>query len=124
MSTIGLQLRFDSEADLEELAEATSRLRRHLTQLDVDTEHRVDNAPAPAGTRAVDVAAVGELLVMVSQTVEGLLAVVGAIGAWLGGRRDRSVRLELDGDVLELTGISSRQQDELIDIWVTRHAPA
>jgi hypothetical protein len=27
----------------------------------------------------------------------------------------------LDGDALEVTGISSRQQQELIGIWIERH---
>jgi hypothetical protein len=32
------------------------------------------------------------------------------------------VRLELDGDELEVNGISSRRQDQLIKMWLDRHA--
>jgi hypothetical protein len=65
---------------------------------------------------------VGHLIVTLSQTPELLAAFVGAVGAWLSGRRGRSVKLEMDGDVLELSGISSKQQDQLIDAWLSRHA--
>jgi hypothetical protein len=32
------------------------------------------------------------------------------------------VKLQLDGDSLELTGISPSDQRELIDLWIARHA--
>jgi len=32
------------------------------------------------------------------------------------------VKLELDGDALELTGVSSRDQQRLIELWIERHA--
>jgi hypothetical protein len=34
----------------------------------------------------------------------------------------RSVKLEIDGDVLEVTGITRRDQRELIQAWIDRHA--
>jgi hypothetical protein len=34
----------------------------------------------------------------------------------------RPALLELDGDVLEVSGVSSRHQDELIKVWLDRHA--
>jgi hypothetical protein len=61
------------------------------------------------------------LVVTVAQS--GLLApVVAAIQGWLGRSQQRSVKLELDGDVLELTGVSSRDQQRLVDEWLRRHS--
>jgi hypothetical protein len=34
--------------------------------------------------------------------------VVAAVRSWLAGHPQRSIKLELDGDVLELTGLSSK----------------
>jgi hypothetical protein len=34
------------------------------------------------------------------------------------------VRLELDGDVLELTGASDDERQRLVDAWIERHATA
>src|SRR6266498_2527406 len=74
----------------------------------------------PPGTRAVELAALGALAVTVTQS--GLLSpVVAAVRAWLAGAPQRSIKLELDGDVLELTGLSSNEQRRLTDEWLRRH---
>jgi hypothetical protein len=55
-------------------------------------------------------------------TSPGILAsVVGWIRAWLARTRARSVRLSIDGDTIEVTGLSSAEQQRLIDLWVSRH---
>jgi hypothetical protein len=55
-------------------------------------------------------------------------AVFGIIGklidvvqSWLSSSGGRSVKLELDGDVLEVTGITRGDQRELIRTWIDRH---
>jgi hypothetical protein len=50
-----------------------------------------------------------------------LVAVIGAVQSWLGSRKGRSVKLELDGDSIEVTGMSASDQRELIDAFVVRH---
>jgi hypothetical protein len=65
------------------------------------------------------VAALGSLLVTAGP--QFLAAVVGVARAWLGHSQPRSIRLELDGDVLELTGLPSDQQRMLADEWLRRH---
>jgi hypothetical protein len=47
--------------------------------------------------------------------------VLAAIRSWLGGSPQRSIKLELEGDTLELTGISSAEQRRLVDEWLQRH---
>jgi hypothetical protein len=49
-------------------------------------------------------------------------AVVDTVQSWLARLGSRSVKLELDGDVLEVTGVSAQQQGDLIRTWVERHA--
>jgi hypothetical protein len=42
-------------------------------------------------------------------------------GSWLGGSPRRSIKLLLGDDVLELTGVSSKEQRRLADEWLDRH---
>jgi hypothetical protein len=49
---------------------------------------------------------------------------VSAIGDWLrrGQGTRRAVRLELNGDTLELSQASAADQDRLIELFVSAHA--
>jgi len=118
-STLGIQLACGPDADAEEIAESASQLRRELLDLDVEAVEAPRVGEPPAGSRAVDVAALGSLLVTAGP--QFLAAVVGVARAWLGHSQQRSIRLELDGDVLELTGLASDQQRMLADEWLRRH---
>lgn len=101
-----LRLQISEEgADAERLALLTSYLRTELLQLDVDNVVPLRDGEAPPGAKAFGTAAVGALLVALGQSAEGLRSVVSVIGDWLrrGDGTRRSVRLELDGDALELS---------------------
>ena len=110
----------DEDADPEELAELTARLRDELLSLDVEAVERPRGGSPPAGTRAVDFVAAGALLASFARP-ELLAGIVAAVRSWLGGSGQRSVKLEMDGDVLELTGVSSDEQRRLTDEWLRRH---
>jgi hypothetical protein len=118
-----LRVRVDAEgADVEEVAELTWQLRRALLELDADTVEPVPGGQAPPDTKAVEALALGGLVVSLVNASGLLASVVDAIQSWVVGRGPRSVRLELDSDVLEVNGISSRRQDQLIKVWLDRHA--
>jgi hypothetical protein len=118
--TLGIQVTLGPDTDPEEIAEATLRLRRELLDLDVEAVELPSAGEPPPGTRAVELAALGALVVTVAQS-KLLAGVVTAVRAWLGGSPQRSIKLELDGDVLELTGVSSKEQRRLTDEWLRRH---
>jgi hypothetical protein len=118
--TLGIQVTLGPDTDPEEIAEATLRLRRELLDLDVEAVELPSAGEPPPGTRAVELAALGALVVTVAQS-KLLAGVVTAVRAWLGGAPQRSIKLELDGDVLELTGVSSKEQRRLTDEWLRRH---
>ena len=127
-----LQLSEDG-ADAVRLAALTGYLRAELLQLDVEDVTAMQAGEPPPGARVVDVAAVGGLLVTLGQSAEGLRSsaqglrsVVSAIRNWLlrGEGIHRTVRLELDGDALELSDASAAVQDRLIELFVSRHAAA
>jgi Effector Associated Constant Component 1 len=119
-----LTLRIDDEdADPEELADLTAHLRHELLDLDVEAVESPRLGEPPPGSRAVDLVALGTLVVTFAKS-ELLVAVVTAVRAWLVGSQQRSVKVTLDGDMLELTGLSSKDQRRLIDEWLLRHAPS
>jgi hypothetical protein len=109
-------------ADDERLDEVTGYLREELKQLDVGGVSPVRVGEAPDGTRALDVIAVGGLLVSVANS-QALRSVVSAVRRWLsrGQGTPRSVRMEIDGDVLELSGASEGDQERLVEMFLTRH---
>lgn len=113
-------------ADAERLEEVTGFLRRELLQLDVADVAAVPAGEPPPGSRAFDVLAIGALLVTLGKSAEGLRSVVDAVRHWLtrGGGVRRTVKLEIGGDVLELSEASTADQQRLIDMFVSRHAAA
>jgi hypothetical protein len=120
-ATLGISVDVGLDSDAEEVAEATSQLRRELLELDVDSVEFPPAGEPPPGARGVDLAELGALVVTVAQS-HMLSTVISAVRSWLAGSQRRSIKVELDGDVLELTGVSSKEQARLTDEWLRRHA--
>jgi hypothetical protein len=120
---IRLQLAEDG-ADAERLDALTGYLRRELLQLDVEEVSRVQAGDVPPGARAIDVLALGGLVVSLGRAATGLQQVVAAIRRWLssGDGIRRTVKIEIDGDILELSEVSLAEQDRLVDLFVRRHS--
>jgi hypothetical protein len=112
------------ERDAGELAELTQRLRDELLALDVDAVEPATGGAVPAGAKGFELLAVGGLIVRLAMKAGVLRSVVDLTVGWLGRQQARSVKLTLDGDTLELTGVSSDEQQRLIELWVARHAEA
>jgi len=113
----------DEQSDLAALERAVLDFRDELLQLDVDQVEQGQGAEAPPGTRAGTIAAIGSLIVTLQPTVEGIGALVGMIRTWLArGGGGRKVRIELDGDVLELSGTTAEVQEQLAAAWIQRHS--
>jgi hypothetical protein len=101
---------------------ATAQLRRDLLQLDVQHVSVPVGDPAPEGSRGADAAAVGLLLVQLLPALPGIRDVVRVVRAWAAQSPSRTAVLEIDGDRLEVTGISAPEQAELVRLWSARHA--
>ncbi|GAB2503592.1 effector-associated constant component EACC1 [Nocardiopsis aegyptia] len=115
----------EEEASAEQIEELSGRLRRELLQLDVDDVTPVRSAGAPLGARGWDMAQVGALLVIMNQSVTALGAVVGAVRRWRDRCRERpTIRLEIDGDVLEISETSPELTARAFELFVDRHSPA
>ena len=76
----------------------------------------------PPDARAFDVVAVGGLVVSLINS-DALRAVVATVRNWLsrGQSTTHAVRLEIDGDAIDLSAASTAEQERLIEVFVTRH---
>ena len=110
-------------ADAERLATMISYLRAELLQLDVCNVVLVASE-APPGSRSIGANAVDALLVALGQSADGLSSLLKVTVDWLrrGDGPRRSVRLELDGDVLVLSHASTADQERLVELFVSKHA--
>ncbi|SEQ78072.1 Uncharacterized protein, contains caspase domain [Lentzea xinjiangensis] len=116
MTDVTLRVREDG-ADDERVEQLTAFLRAELQELVA-----VSGVPgaAPEGAKAFDMNELGTLLTTISQSTV-LAALINAVSAWLGQRRERSVTVEADGDPLELTGDPTEEELALRSAWLGRH---
>ena len=114
----------EDDADSARLAELARYLRSELLQLDVEDVTALPGSEPPPGSRAFGAAEITGLLVMLGQSASGLRSVVAAVTAWAGrgGGTRRTVRLEMDGDALELSQASAADQGRLVSLFVSRHS--
>ncbi len=110
-----------SSREADELLELTQRLRGELLELDVDTVQIGTEGEVPEGAKGGELLAFGGLVIKFALDSAVLRAVVDTTVAWLGRQEARSVRLTLDGDTLEVTGVSSEEQSRLVEQWIARH---
>jgi hypothetical protein len=120
--SIELRVGIATDSDDEELAELTGRLRRQLLDLDVARVDRPETGDAPIGAKGADAIALGTLVVTLARSPGAITAVAKAVHRWVTAQRDRTAKLGLDGDTIELTGVSSRDQERLVELWIDRHA--
>ena len=109
----------DRDAGAERLDELSSALRRELLDLGVDDVERMSDGEPPPGTRAVDAAAVGVLLVAFQESLPVIAGIVGVVRAWLGSARgSRAVEITIGDQTLKIDSASRPQQDRLIEEFV------
>ena len=114
-----------SGLDDEALAECATMLGEELAELDIDEVSTAAAGPAPPGAKGVEFVALGALVVKLARSQELLSSLVDTVRDWFSRNGPDSVRIEIDGDVLEVTGaISASEREALIDTWVRRHAQA
>jgi len=118
---LSVELQAETDTDAEELAQIANRLRAELLNLDVDTVRQPARGEAPEDAKGTGLLAAGELVVGLAASPEVLASIIDTVRSWLGRNRARSVKLTLGGDTLEVSGMSSAEQERLIDLWVTRH---
>jgi hypothetical protein len=109
-----------ADSDADELADLAGDLHAELLGVDAASVAPLPAEAVPEGAKGLG-DLVGWLLVQFG-TPDGLRAVVAAVCGWTS-RTGRTVKVSMGGDALEVTGVTSKQQGEIIDAWLARHAP-
>ncbi len=123
-SVVKVSINPEFTVDTEEMERLTQLLRRELLDLDSDIESVkpaiIDKAPT--GSKVVEPFSWGTLLLALAASGGVLTTLITAIQSWLLRRGSCSVTLEIGGDKLQITGISSEDQKRLINEWINRHS--
>lgn len=114
-----VQVPREGDEDTDELLDVTGLLRDEFLALDVRAVGPVQDSAPPDGAKGAGAIA-GWLAVQLG-TVEGVRAVIELLRGWAGQRR-REVEVTIGGDTLRLSGVSSGEQERIIDAWIARHA--
>lgn len=108
--------------DAGQRQELTRQLRREVLYLDVESVESARTAPAPIGSKGgAGAEAAGTLLVVAALTRPLLKALVDVTRAWLERSGQRSIRIVIDGDELEVHGGGPRQTTHVADAFIDRH---
>jgi hypothetical protein len=118
---IALQIEPVDCLDEEACAVITRQLRVELLQLGADRVDYATGLSVPAGAKG-DVGTLGTLLLTLAASGGVLTTMINGVQSWLASKRERgTATLEIDGDKLTVTGISTTDQSRLIDAWINRH---
>ncbi len=81
-------------------------------------------APGPEGSKGLDLAAVGALLVALKGSVEVAAQVVSAVRSWMHRTKGptQTLKLTMNGHTLELSAATTDQQQQLVDAFVAAAA--
>ena len=115
-----LNINAGADADVKDLEQLTYYLKGELAGLDGDVD-LVRAGETPKKAKAGDPVIWGKLLLALTASGGVLTTLIGVLKSWLTSHERRSVTLEIDGDKLEVTGISSKEQQQLINAWLSRH---
>ena len=123
-SELTVEVESPADADAEELAQLTNRLRAELLGLDVDAVYSASEGEAPDFSKGIDILAAGGLVVQFVLRQDVLQSIIDGVRSWLGRQHARGIKLTLDGDSLELTRVSTAEQNRLVELWMMRHGGA
>jgi len=113
------------EADPEEIEKITRQLREEILELDVEAVDFVSAGEAPVKAKAGDPVAWGTLILTaaVSGGVGSVAATLASmLQSWLTHQSKGNIKLEIDGDKLEVKSAKSKEQQQLINAWLERHS--
>ena len=115
-----LQAELGPDVDETAAAMLVQNLRREILRLDVDGADFVPLAASPAGAKGAGLDW-SRLLLTLSSTGGVLTTLIASVQSWASHDEQRTVTMEIRGDKLTVTGISSADQKRLVDAWIRRH---
>ncbi|MCP4269281.1 MAG: hypothetical protein GY777_27550 [Candidatus Brocadiaceae bacterium] len=107
--------------DKEELESATIRLRNELLDLDVEKVELLKAGDVPEGAKG-DPVSWGTLLLTLAASGGVITTLINSAQAWLTRNDRKSITLEINGDKLDIKGVSTDEQTRLINEWLSRNS--
>jgi hypothetical protein len=107
------------DADPEETDRLTAQLRSELLQLDVDRVDSVSAGPAPEGAKAVELVALGALVVKFGPQL--ITAVAGVLQAWTARSERRKLTVQIGDSQITLAEASDEERRRLIEAFLAAH---
>lgn len=109
------------ESDGEHLLQLTTLLRDELEQLDIEKITTPSHTSQPEGAKSGDVFSWGLLLLTLAASGGVLTTLITTLKSWVLRQNECGIKIELDGDVLEIKGVDSEEQRRIIERWLARH---
>jgi len=109
---------YDSDSDLAKLSQ---QLMSELQNLKIKKIDHLRKENLINGTKAGDVISWETLIITLAASGGVISTLINFILGWIKRNEGRTVILELNGNKLEVTGLSSDEQKELIETWLKRN---
>lgn len=108
------------DADPADIDALTMALRAEILEVDeVDRVEQASAGPAPEGSKGLDVAAIGALVVGVTPGVQAVAKVIEVVRSWLANRSPSTPPLQMTiGDKSITVVADKKQQDVLVAAFV------
>jgi hypothetical protein len=111
----------DAEIDDKEMERLTLQLQKELEELNVDSVTLIpEGQKPPEGSKAIQLAALGQLLVIFSQAGSVLPALINLLQSRFVGK-DCCIKIKIGADELELKGVPDETEKRLLDSWLDHH---
>jgi hypothetical protein len=115
-----LHLDAGPDTDPEELERLTQQLRSELEQLPVEEVTVVTSLAAPEDdarlrSKSLDVIHVGALIVTLIPAKQVWTVLLDFLKGWAGRFSQRRIRLEINGQKIDVAGLTAEQQQHLLD---------
>lgn len=109
------------DSDAREIDELAGRLHRELLQLDVEAVERVSEGVPPEGARAIDVLAIGSLVVKIASS-GAIPKLVGVLRRWMAADDNRTLKLQVGTAVFEAKGVSPENIETALTSFLQENA--
>lgn len=103
------------DADPAEMDALTRALRAEILEVDeVDRVEQASAGPAPEGSKALDVAAIGALVVGVAPGVQAVAKVIEVVRSWLANRSPSTPALQMSIGDKSITIVADKEQQDAL----------
>ena len=119
-TTLLITINKDKDDTSDDIAQLSQQLRNELLGFKVESIEHQRNQNMAQGTKAVETISWETLIVTLAASGGIITTIINFILAWVKRNEGRSVTLELNGNKLEVTGLSSNEQKVLIETWLKR----